>query len=695
LKNGLFVLSVALYTSVYGASEEGQGRSDLMPVDLDCELKTGEVFVDCISSDWRFPSYFEMPTDGSPGREVMANEDYHHFIQVQLIQGSQADRGAIMDVRYSDKSANALFRFAPSEKQGYPADLRSFRTGRLEFDIKVLDWGQASDISISVECGWPCTTGDIPLDIDEVGIWKSYSYSAQELIEKGLNLSRLSSAVNFIPSWDRQQGVHYQLDNLRWVAGEMNESAPYAPADYWSERAKEDLAFIYQVVREDHPGALDDQNLAFREYAEDGYQSAFAMAEGAKTEADYRTTIRYYMAGFADSHFQVSFNESLSGSGSLWPGMNVSKQGDRYLVNSVMSEDWQVPLPESGAELVSCDGRKVDALLSEDVLYYYFRDSSINAAKANYAPRLFRVDDLGSRTPYKECVFSYQGQKHTYEMYWSAAPKSHTNPVHERHRKAYPTSAKIDEVAKGVYWVYLPTFRIYTEEEIAEFKVVLKKLKSLPEPRTLIMDVRFNDGGNSGWAREILYSLHGSMALNGLLMGVENEHFADFRLSDRNIDYVKSREGRTYQSLYPKLKAAKEQGKTWYSSKQNSGVLSRVLRYFFSFFRLNSETNIVLLTSPSCGSACLDFADLVLLLPNTAHLGEETSADTLYMDVNLGLPAMLPSGLGHLIYPMKVWRKRFRDHNESYVPELRYESDIYNTDSVKEWVLKTLSRTDF
>lgn len=51
---------------------------------------------------------------------------------------------------------------------------------------------------------------------------------------------------------------------------------------------------------------------------------------------------------------------------------------------------------------------------------------------------------------------------------------------------------------------------------------------------------------------------------------------------------------------------------------------------------------VYLVTDYSCMSACLDAVDLWLAL-GAVHLSQETSADTLYMDIR---HAKLPSGLG-------------------------------------------------
>jgi hypothetical protein len=92
---------------------------------------------------------------------------------------------------------------------------------------------------------------------------------------------------------------------------------------------------------------------------------------------------------------------------------------------------------------------------------------------------------------------------------------------------------------------------------------------------------------------------------------------------------------------------------------------------------------VVLLTDGYCASACLDFADWLLNLPGVLHVGRQTDADTVYMDVR---NERLPSGLGAFTIAQKVYRDRARGHNEPYEPAHRYDGDLADTGAVQAWV---------
>ena len=97
---------------------------------------------------------------------------------------------------------------------------------------------------------------------------------------------------------------------------------------------------------------------------------------------------------------------------------------------------------------------------------------------------------------------------------------------------------------------------------------------------------------------------------------------------------------------------------------------------------------VVLVTDEHCASACLDFADLVRSVPGAIHMGQATSADTLYMDIGR---VALPSG-NHLVIPLKVWRNRLRGNNEVLQPDVPLQVDIRDDAAVRQAVLAALPR---
>ena len=84
----------------------------------------------------------------------------------------------------------------------------------------------------------------------------------------------------------------------------------------------------------------------------------------------------------------------------------------------------------------------------------------------------------------------------------------------------------------------------------------------------------------------------------------------------------------------------------------------------------------------SCMSACLDAVDLWTRL-GAIPVGQETGADTLYMEVRR---ARLPSGIGGSAMPMKVYSGRQRGSNQPVVPRYRFSGDMADTPTLERWV---------
>jgi hypothetical protein len=91
---------------------------------------------------------------------------------------------------------------------------------------------------------------------------------------------------------------------------------------------------------------------------------------------------------------------------------------------------------------------------------------------------------------------------------------------------------------------------------------------------------------------------------------------------------------------------------------------------------------VYVLTDWGCGSACLDAVDLWTSLGGV-HVGQETSADSLYMDVR---QVALPSGFARAVIPMKVYRGRERGSNVPAKPVRSYTGDMRDAAALERWV---------
>ena len=462
--------------------------------------------------------------------------------------------------------------------------------------------------------------------------------------------------------------------------------------NHWPQVAKNDLDFVYNTLRADHPGAIDKQNPAFKKWMERGYVHASSAARKAASLDDAKRVLARYAGGFADGHLQVGFYQQSSMA--QWPGMVIGRSGADYVVSG-LAQDWPAPLPSVGAVLVSCDGRSPDTMMNEDILPGQFNLTTSDAVKGMFMNQLL-YDNERAPHQYISCVFSEAGQRKDIALQWRGV-----NPAeHMRQwRVANPPLAKrssISKLAPGKYWVHLPQFNPGPAQE-AELKALIADVATLRSADLVVFDLRNNDGGNSQWGDDALANLYGAPYLDYLSARQAKQgkqEYAEYRVSKANLAYEE-------QSLATLSRQFGADSPAVRRSADLAARMRRALDAGVPFLRHSPETaqpplpatapaalstaRAVLVTDSNCVSSCLDFADAILRLPNVLHLGQTTGADTLFMEVRL---VDLPSKLGRLGVAQKVYRNRLRANNQAWVPSLHYPGRINDTDKLKAWVLE-------
>jgi hypothetical protein len=101
-----------------------------------------------------------------------------------------------------------------------------------------------------------------------------------------------------------------------------------------------------------------------------------------------------------------------------------------------------------------------------------------------------------------------------------------------------------------------------------------------------------------------------------------------------------------------------------------------------------ATARVYLLTDYGCASACISFVDEMRRFPGVTQIGMETHIDRR----SGGWPEAfdLPSGLAVVRMGRLVREGRKRGENETWVPAVRYNGDIADTEAVKRWVRDTV-----
>jgi hypothetical protein len=268
--------------------------------------------------------------------------------------------------------------------------------------------------------------------------------------------------------------------------------------------------------------------------------------------------------------------------------------------------------------------------------------------------------------------------------------------------------------ASGSLWISLPSFDFSPESPYyTDLNQVLERLRSQPEmihnARRLVLDVRGNHGGSSHWSQRIAELLWGASRVEA---AEPQPKAIDWRASRGNIDYLKSARAlaRTGAQVDQRLladfdrtiagmEAAAERAQPLWrdiptdgrgpGGRQAESSGQMMPRAAGSAIRPHSATRLPLppvyvLTDAACGSACLDSVDLWKAL-GAIQVGQETAADTFYMDIRR---VSLPSGISSLWFPMKVFRARPRGWNVPQTPAFPYEGNMTDTDAIDRWLTR-------
>ena len=179
------------------------------------------MFFDQVCSPWRDVSAYEQnyadytnayeTTDGNTGGAV-------HF---NIIESADAGRDQVLDIEYlsAPEFYGAVHIRAP-ESATSTIDMSEYATGKVVFDVKVISHSTTNAaLDFTLDCQWPCASTPKPIKVDALNQWKTYEISVAEMIERGLDITRVSQGFMLLPPWGQQAGAHFQVDNIRWVKG--------------------------------------------------------------------------------------------------------------------------------------------------------------------------------------------------------------------------------------------------------------------------------------------------------------------------------------------------------------------------------------------------------------------------------------------------------------------------------------------
>ena len=465
------------------------------------------------------------------------------------------------------------------------------------------------------------------------------------------------------------------------IGASSNLWAAKAPPSPWALLAAEDLKMMHTVMKEDHPGTLDDNNPGFRRWLEEGYQAALKRAETVSSFEGYVFTIYAYGYGFRDPSVHISF--SVRTDNYRWPGFLVTLQGGQYVVHVPNGLKNSAQVPQEGDLLDSCDGHSPKELI-ERKIFPFFGNSDWESGWSWAASHLFIDGGNPFVERFKNCIFKRGKETRLLSLEWVRIRKSVLFDQIELATLPAEQQLGIREFKKGFFWITLPTFSDVGADQ--EGSRIFARVPQLRNVKAVVLDTRGNHGGEIQWASQLLEALYGKDFLNETS---PPPTILDWRVSQRNYEKhmefleLMRKELGTDSRFFVALNSALEgfaealkRGQPFYRQTRGTGVTHK------GQTSANHST-VYLLTDGACVGACLGFADRVLGTKQAIQIGLPTDADWPYV---ASREQLLPSGAVSLSISTKFIRNRRRG-NVPYNPRYRWDKDIRDTRALEKWVI--------
>ena len=124
---------------------------------------------------------------------------------------NDADRGDVLQIAH-DETANLAGVFAGLSEG---SDFSAYAGGTITFDVKTVSGD--SDITMKIDCGHPCGSGDQNLGAYGASGWETVTVQVNTLVAGGLDLSKVNTGFVI---WATNKTSTFQVDNVQWNEGD-------------------------------------------------------------------------------------------------------------------------------------------------------------------------------------------------------------------------------------------------------------------------------------------------------------------------------------------------------------------------------------------------------------------------------------------------------------------------------------------
>jgi hypothetical protein len=182
-----------------------------------CANTLGAVFINEVCGAWEEPSFYEQNRTNYTGGENTTGVGNN--LTLSVISESENAQNKVIDIHYGNNSVySAIPRFLSNLTLPNGVNMAEYVNGSLQFDLKVISAGiNNPNIQLSIECAWPCASTFVIVEPGPLNTWKTVEIPVANLIDRGLNIEKVTTGFQIMPDWNHQNGAHLQVDNIRWV----------------------------------------------------------------------------------------------------------------------------------------------------------------------------------------------------------------------------------------------------------------------------------------------------------------------------------------------------------------------------------------------------------------------------------------------------------------------------------------------
>ncbi|MBH0044036.1 S41 family peptidase [Pseudoalteromonas sp. SWXJZ10B] len=455
--------------------------------------------------------------------------------------------------------------------------------------------------------------------------------------------------------------------------------------EQWRSITERDINAAYSITAHNHPGMFDVNNPTFPDLLKQAKAEALTLSAQASGPQVHVAAIARFSTVLQDGH--AGAFSSVERPARRWPGFSAVWRGDALKV--YYSEASNI---SKGDVVSQCDGQSIDTLMRERI----FKFHGEVAQPGHWWQQGWRLlIDEGNPflTPLKACEFvKANGDTYTQVLNWSVKPKSVSKHLENAYNgDELPIDLTWPE--KNIAWIAMPSFSV-NDKQTAAYNKVFEKIQQqrskLLNAKTVVLDLRHNQGGSSYWSLQIAKGLWGEKVVEHNAVGLSQNTQVWWRASKDNTDYVESLFSvvkdqpevlKTLKTVAAGMALSLESDAPFYVEEKTNTLNNIPHTPLVSDFK----TKVFVIVPPQCASACLDAIDVFKLFSNTRLFGAPSSADSMYMEVRL---ADLPSGLGKVIVPNKVYVNRARGAGAYYKPDIAYNGIDWTTNRLLEQIKK-------